>query len=238
MKTSKLLQSLIVMFLLSLFSFNSKAFGQEKISVRELKRQEKKIEKLHLDTQRSLNRFASEIKSKNNDSDLLHSISELNHVVFLLFEKVNFGISNNELVDPLFLNSLQDAQKTIQKLAEDPISDNTTKMVDYLTQDFNIKMNSSPHGLSSIVTSRIEVVVKAVSGSSFIEGYDVFCNYMWEFNSTKPRFMSNSPTNNASIFLTPGYYVFWVEYKGEVIKKKNAEIGNKQKDTEELIIGL
>ena len=217
------IRSILTVLLLLLPSTNLKAQSSEEMA------------QLNLSTQLALEKLINNLKKNNNES-VLGTSADLNEAISALYSKIETdGLDNH---DSIFTQSLKEAQIRIEKLSQDTDMVKVENTLKNLTKDYYAKVNASPNGVGSNISTRVKVVVKAASGGNFLHGYNVRCNYMWDFESDKARFWSNSPTNDAFMVLAPGYYVIWLEKNGIVVKKTDVEIGAQQKETEVVTILL
>lgn len=176
--------------------------------------------------------------SSNTDSGkiITNDILSLNRTIFSLYTKINQ--CDDTIIDDVFVQSLIESQKVIESFKQNSDSAELISLINAIQKDYELKINSSDFGAEPNIISVIEITVLTQKDNVLVEGYDVRCNYLWDINLSKARFNFTNPTNSAKMKLSPGYYVFWLEKDGNLIKKKNVEIGNLHEDKEKVIFNL
>jgi len=200
-----------------------------------------RLQSVELNTQRSIRKLIEKINNfEMKDTNLIDGLSQLSKSSTFLFDKVNNDNNFNQLNDTLFINTLEQSQKSLSQLLTDWRSNKFAKdLIQAIKIDYDIKIASSPLGALSQVNKIIEVSVITKSGNNYVNGYDVKCNYMWDSDLVVGKIIFNNQTNNAIRNLAPGYYVIWIEKNGIEIQRKNkVEIGNSMQLKETIIFNL
>ena len=199
------------------------------------------IKKIELNIQRTIRQLIGKVDNKGNDSQLMrNSLSDLSKTTNLLFKTINSDNNINLESDSLFISSLVNSQKTLDELVVHWESNSHAKsIIDAIQNDYSIKISASALGANSKILTEVQVTVFTKKGEIEIDGYDVKCNYLWDYRINIAKFVFNNQTNNAIRNLSPGYYVMWIEKNGTVIQKKDkVEIGNLQSQKESIIFNL
>lgn len=219
-----------ILFLLASFMLTSNIiYGQTR------------LENIELNTQKSIRKLISKISSNGNkDTILVNNLHQLSKSVTTLFQKISNDVTIGQPSDSMFINSLEQSQQALEKLINGWTSnEHSTNIIKAIKLDYDIKTNSSPLAASTMVIKIVEVSVLTKSGNQNVAGYDVFYTYMWDSDTKKMKDNFNNQTNNATKNLSPGYYFFWIERNGVIIKSKpKVEIGNKMLPKEHLIFIL
>ncbi|MBD0824459.1 hypothetical protein [Aestuariibaculum marinum] len=198
------------------------------------------IKEIELKIQRSIRQLAKQADKKENDSvliaDNLMNLSQTTSQLFSAIYKDNLDEKN----DSLFFLSLESSQKSLEKLVA--IGENNSyinSVIDAIQSDYLTKIKASALGADSTIKTEVRVLVYTRKGDKEIGGYEVKCNYLWDFKNPNPKFIFNNPTNNAERNLAPGYYFMWIEKDGKLIQKKDKlEIGNLHSQEESIIFNL
>lgn len=199
-----------------------------------------RMQLIELNTFKALNKLSAEVKNHEKKDDLEKSLQELSSSAMKLFgeirEKGNFDAEG----DSLFVGSLDDSQKALNGLLADWESDdNVDSMFADIKKDFDIKMTSSQLAAVSGAVANIEVTVLTKSATENISGYDVFYTYMWDLKKKEKKNVFTNQTNDAVKNLSPGYYFFWIEKDGKIVKTKTKiEIGNLMMPKETVVFNL
>jgi hypothetical protein len=202
---------------------------------------QKSVKMTELDTQRTLRKLIEKSNDQEEiDPELKNSLSSLSKTVTQLFNNIKADKSLQVDSDTLFFQSLEYAQKTLGELQTNWISNEHAKdVIEAIQKDYDIKMSASALGANSKFLSEIQVSVFTRKDDINVNGFDVKCNYLWEYKRDVARFVFNNQTNDATRYLSPGYYVIWIEKDGKVIQKKDkVEIGNLQKQEESILFNL
>jgi hypothetical protein len=178
------------------------------------------------------------IESKNVDKNTKKALDNLSMSYISFESKINL-LSNNKTntqLDTLFMRSLKDSQLLLQKISHDSTSVNENAfLIQSLSNDIKIKISAASAGLASSFNSKIKVKIKTIKNNANEDGYDVSCDYIWDFSTPIHRFFSNNPTNNAIIEVSPGMYIFYIRMKGIIVQKRDVKINA---DNNEIIFNL
>ncbi|WP_405296809.1 hypothetical protein [Algibacter sp. Ld11] len=199
------------------------------------------IKQLELETQKTIRKVI--LKNKNlteENSELKSSLGLLSKTTTELYKKLKHADSLKFETDSLLFQSLENSQKTLENLLTHWESNSKSKIViDLIQKDYFLKTSASPLGINSGLLSVVHVSVFTKNKGRDYDGYDVKCNYIWDYSLENAKFSFNNQTNNASMNLSPGYYTIWIEKKGNIIQKKDkVEIGNLQEEKESIIFHL
>lgn len=178
------------------------------------------------------------IESKNIDNNTKRALNNLSMSYISFESKINLLTNNktNTQLDTLFMRSLKDSHLLLQKISHDSTSvTENALLIESLSNDIKIKISSASSGLSSSFKSKIKVKIKTLKNNTTEDGYDISCDYIWDFGTPIHRFFSNNPTNNAIIELSPGLYIFYVRLEGIIIQKRDVKINA---DNNEIIFNL
>lgn len=199
-----------------------------------------KIEKVELNTFKTLNKLSTKINGLGNKGALVNSFNELSNSAKELFDKIHNDTNINESDDNLFIDSIEDSQKALSQLLTNwESNDDADSLIVAVKNDFNNKIKASPLAAMSEVLTSIEVTVVTKSASGNISGYDVFYTYMWDFKNKQKKNGFTNKTNDAVRNLSPGYYVFWIEKDGKIVQTKpKVDLGNLMNPKETLIFDL
>ena len=162
-----------------------------------------------LKTRQSLKKLADTIYA-TSDTELIETFSALEKKQRSLFRLLKKCDRNNKL-KPEYLVTLSETQKTLDRLFQDEETINDPKyLLESIYLDYDAKQRSINYYVSKDANAKIKVIVN----SNKEEGAFVFAKLSYEKNMDIKRFRFNSPTNDASQYFVPGYYLFWLEKDG------------------------
>ena len=169
------------------------------------------LEELLVSTQQTLNELAEKVTTKTEDS-LSGSLSKLVAKSKELFPALENCNKKYKLTDN-YMTTLVEAQKALASLNENFNSlENKEFILNAVYQDYDAKLQSIYSSPTSDANTRIKVMVD----SNEDEGFFVFGKLSYEQELDIKRFRFNRPTQNASLDVVPGYYLFWLEKDGRI----------------------
>lgn len=210
--------------LVPLFFFVQKNYGQTR------------LQKVQLETQKTIRKLTNKVTTDGiKDTIVTNNLNRLSANATTLFNKINSNPASGK--DTGFVYALEQSHVALAELLGDwGSNDYAANRMQDVSIDYYIKTKAAPLAASSNITTNIKVIVITKLNDSEVGGYDVKCNYMWDSELKKAKIIFNNQTNNAVKYMAPGYYVFWIEKDGVIIKKKSkVEIGNLS-EPEELIL--
>ncbi len=164
-----------------------------------------------LKTQQSLKKLADTIYA-TSDTELIKTFSALKKRQRSLFRLLKKCDRNNKL-KPEYLTTLSETQKTLDQLFQNDETINDPQFIlESIYLDYDAKQKSINYYVSKDANAKIKVIIN----SNEEEGAFVFAKLSYEKNKDIKRFRFDSPTNNASQYFVPGYYLFWLEKDGRV----------------------
>ena len=164
-----------------------------------------------LKTQESLKKLADTIYA-TSDTELIKTFSALKKRQRSLFRLLKKCDRNNKL-KPGYLTTLSETQKTLDQLFQNDEAINDPQFIlESIYLDYDAKQKSINYYVSKDANAKIKVIIN----SNEEEGAFVFAKLSYEKNKDIKRFRFDSPTNNASQYFVPGYYLFWLEKDGRV----------------------
>lgn len=151
---------------------------------------------------------------KNNDEVILDKLDNIENKRKELFYLLD-GCNEKNTLTQEYLNTLKEAQKTIQSVSETyKKTSGKEEILDAIYLDFTAKEAS----IKSDENNDANIKVKVTIDSTEDEGFFVFGKLSFEQGSNIKRFRFNKPTQKASQDFVPGYYLFWLE-KDDLVGK-------------------
>lgn len=169
------------------------------------------LDELLFTTQQTMNQLAEKMPTTEKDSlnKAFNQLEEISKELFPLLINCNkkYTLTKNYMV------TLEEAQKALDRLDENFDSiENKAFILNAVYLDYDAKLKSINSSATSDANTRIKVIVD----SNEDEGFFVFGKLSYEQELDIKRFRFNRPTQNASLEVVPGYYLFWLEKDGRV----------------------
>ncbi|GGI58493.1 hypothetical protein GCM10011444_28020 [Winogradskyella haliclonae] len=177
-------------------------------------------------TQQTMTYLAESIY-KTNSVELRNSFVELEETHNRLFKiLVDYSESDNVISED-YLLSLENSQKVLEELSN-PFEDikASLRLFEAIKYDYKAKLQSIDYGISISINEKVKVTVKTTKSS----GYFAYIKYSSDENINIKRLRFNNPTNNAERYLSPGYYIIWVEKDNNKSKERFIEITSTNED--------
>ncbi|WP_130734457.1 hypothetical protein [Flavobacterium sp. J27] len=169
------------------------------------------LEELLSSTQQTIHQLAEKISPKTEDS-LSISFRKLEEKSKELFPALENCHKKYKLTES-YMATLKEAQNALSRLYENFNNiDNKEFILHAVYLDYDAKLKSIYSSPTSDANTRIKVTVD----SNEDEGFFVFGKLSYEQELDIKRFRFNRPTQNASLDVVPGYYLFWLEKDGRI----------------------
>lgn len=158
------------------------------------------------ETAASTKKLAGKINTAS-DKQLVKTFKTLEKRQRRLFPLLKRCDRNNSIL-PEYLETLSESQKTLERLFRNyETTDDQQFILESIAMDYDAKKRSINYYVSKDANAKIKVIIN----SNQEEGYFVFAKLSYEKDMNIKRFRFDSPTNNASQYFVPGYYLFWLE---------------------------
>lgn len=169
------------------------------------------LDELLVATQQTMNQLAEKMPTTEGDS-LTTAFTMLEDKSKKLFP-VLVNCNKKYKLTKNYMTTLEEAQKALARLNENFDSTaNKDFIINAIYMDYDAKLKS----ITSSATSDANTKIKVTVDSNEDEGFFVFGKLSYEQELAIKRFRFNRPTQNASLEVVPGYYLFWLEKDGRV----------------------
>ncbi|NHN24083.1 hypothetical protein FIA58_000205 [Flavobacterium jejuense] len=191
-----------------LFSFSVLVFVT---SCSSYKSTNNELDALLVATQQTMNQLAEKIATTEKDS-LTTAFIKLEEKSKELFPALVQCNAKYKLTKA-YMTTLEEAQKVLVRLDDNFASmEDRAFVLNAIYLDYDSKLKSINSSATSDANTRIKVTVD----SNEDDGFFVFGKLSYEQDLAIKRFRFNRPTQNASLEVVPGYYLFWLEKEGRV----------------------